>query len=99
MSRAARFYNPQFDLFLPSIVDLKFRDQKDTMERPFFSLSKSKWMKPIEYRNEHDGISHAKHAQDVPKAASGRKTPTPEFRRVELGLEGRRNRAGVATTL
>src|SRR5579863_2389286 len=56
MNRTARFYNPQFDLFLPSIVDLKFRDQKDTMERPFFSLSKSKRMKPIEYVNENDGI-------------------------------------------
>ncbi len=55
MSRT-RFYNPQFDLFLPSIVDLRFRDQKDTMERPFFSLSKSKRMKPIEYMNENDGI-------------------------------------------
>jgi plasmid replication initiation protein len=55
MSRT-RFYNPQFDLFLPSIVDLRFRDQKDTMERPFFSLSKSKRMKPIEYLNENDGI-------------------------------------------
>jgi len=55
MSRG-RFYNPQFDLFLPTIVDLKFRDQKDTMERPFFSLSKSKRMKPIEYINETDGI-------------------------------------------
>jgi plasmid replication initiation protein len=52
----ARFYNPQFDLFLPTIVDLRFRDQKDTMERPFFSLSKSKRMKPIEYINENDGI-------------------------------------------
>ena len=52
----SRFYNPQFDLFLPTIVDLKFRDQKDTMERPFFSLSKSKRMKPIEYVNENDGI-------------------------------------------
>jgi plasmid replication initiation protein len=51
-----RFYNPQFDLFLPNIVDLKFRDQKDTMERPFFSLSKSKRMKPIEYQNDNDGI-------------------------------------------
>jgi plasmid replication initiation protein len=51
-----RFYNPQFDLFLPNIVDLKFRDQKDTMERPFFSLSKSKRMKPIEYQNDKDGI-------------------------------------------
>src|ERR1700728_536254 len=52
----ARFYNPQFDLFLPTIVDLRFRDQKDTMERPFFSLSKSKRMKPIAYVNENDGI-------------------------------------------
>jgi plasmid replication initiation protein len=52
----ARFYNPQFDLFLPTIVDLRFRDQKDTMERPFFSLSKNKRMKPIEYVNENDGI-------------------------------------------
>ena len=34
--KGSRFYNPQFDLFLPTIVDLKFRDQKDTMERPFF---------------------------------------------------------------
>ena len=55
MSRA-RFYNPQFDLFLPTIVDLRFRDQKDTMERPFFSLSKSKRMKPIQYKNENDGV-------------------------------------------
>jgi plasmid replication initiation protein len=51
-----RFYNPQFDLFLPAIVDLRFRDQRDTMERPFFSLSKSKRLKPIEYNNENDGI-------------------------------------------
>jgi plasmid replication initiation protein len=51
-----RFYNPQFDLFLPNIVGLRFRDQKDTMERPFFSLSKSKRMKPIEYQNDNDGI-------------------------------------------
>jgi plasmid replication initiation protein len=55
MSRA-RFYNPQFDLFLPTIVDLRFRDQKDTMERPFFSLSKSKRMKAIQYNNENDGV-------------------------------------------
>lgn len=54
--RARRFYNPQFDLFLPAIVDLRFRDQKDTMERPFFSLSKSKRLKPIEYSSDADGI-------------------------------------------
>src|ERR1700722_337579 len=52
----SRFYKPQFDLFLPTIVDLRFRDQKDTMERPFFSLSKCKRMKPIEHLNENDDI-------------------------------------------
>ena len=51
-----RFYTPQFDLFLPTIVDLRFRDQKDTMERAFLSLSKAKPMKPIDYKNENDGI-------------------------------------------
>jgi plasmid replication initiation protein len=56
MDTSRRFYNPQFDLFLPAIVDMRFRDQKDIMERPFFSLSKSKRMKPIEYRNDNDGI-------------------------------------------
>ncbi len=33
------------------------------------------------------------------KQQAGRKTQTPEFRRVELGLEGRRNCACMATTL
>jgi plasmid replication initiation protein len=33
----------QFDLFVP------LRDQRETMERPFFSLSKNKRLKPIEY--------------------------------------------------
>jgi plasmid replication initiation protein len=51
-----RFYNAQFDLFIPTIVDLKLRDQQHTMERPFFSLSKAKRLLPIEYRNEKDGI-------------------------------------------
>lgn len=40
---------PQFDLFIPYIADLPLRDQRDTMERPFFSLSKSKRIKPIDY--------------------------------------------------
>lgn len=31
-------------------VDIPIRDQRDTMERPFFSLSKRKRLKPIEYR-------------------------------------------------
>lgn len=39
----------QFDLFLPYIADLHFRDQREMMERPFFSLAKSKRVKPIDY--------------------------------------------------
>ena len=37
----------QFDLFLPYLADLSLRDQRETMERPFFSLAKSKRVKPI----------------------------------------------------
>jgi plasmid replication initiation protein len=40
----------QFDLFSPYMGDLRLRDQRDTMERPFFSLSKHKRMKPILYK-------------------------------------------------
>lgn len=39
----------QFDLFRAYLVDLPLRDQREMMERPFFSLSKRKRMKPIEY--------------------------------------------------
>lgn len=39
----------QFDLFLPYIADLSFRDQREMMERPFFSLAKTKRVKPIDY--------------------------------------------------
>jgi plasmid replication initiation protein len=39
----------QFDLFLPYIADLPLRDQREMMERPFFSLAKSKRAKPIDY--------------------------------------------------
>lgn len=46
----------QFDFFIPAIVDLKWRDQQDTMERPFFSLSKNKRLKPIEYQSPRDGV-------------------------------------------
>jgi plasmid replication initiation protein len=44
-----RPHSPQFDLFIPYIADLPLRDQRDTMERPFFSLSKNKRIKPIDY--------------------------------------------------
>jgi plasmid replication initiation protein len=50
MTRARKkFVNEQFDLFLPYIADLNFRDQREMMERPFFSLAKSKRVKPIDY--------------------------------------------------
>jgi len=39
----------QFDLFVPFVADLSLRDQRETMERPFFSLSKNKRIKPIGY--------------------------------------------------
>lgn len=39
----------QFDFFVPFVADLPLRDQRETMERPFFSLAKRKRLKPIEY--------------------------------------------------
>lgn len=39
----------QTDLFAPSFVDIPIRDQRDTMERPFFSLAKKPRKTPIEY--------------------------------------------------
>lgn len=38
----------QFDLFTPFVHDLALRDQREIMERPFFSLSKKRFT-PIEY--------------------------------------------------
>ena len=39
----------QFDLFLPYLADLPLRDQREMMERPSFSLAKTKRSKPIDY--------------------------------------------------
>ena len=47
--RTRRSLDPQFELFVPYIADLPLRDQRETMERPFFSLGKRKRLKPIEY--------------------------------------------------
>lgn len=41
--------NPEFDLFIPLMGDLPLKDQREVMERPFFSLQKRKRVKPIEY--------------------------------------------------
>jgi plasmid replication initiation protein len=46
----------QFEMFLPYLADLPLRDQREMMERPFFSLAKSKRVKPIDYRSP-DGQS------------------------------------------
>ena len=43
--------NPEFDLFIPALGDLSLKDQREVMERPFFSLQKRKRLKPIEYRS------------------------------------------------
>lgn len=40
----------QPDLFATSFADIPIRDQRDTMERPFFSLSKRPRLEPIEYQ-------------------------------------------------
>lgn len=39
----------QPDLFVASFADIPIRDQRDTMERPFFSLAKKPRFTPIEY--------------------------------------------------
>lgn len=41
----------QMDLFLPYLADMPLRDQREVMERPFFSLAKSRRLKPIDYRS------------------------------------------------
>lgn len=51
--------SPEFDLFLPLMGDLPLKDQRETMERPFFSLQKRKRVKPIEY-NSPDGETWVK---------------------------------------
>ena len=39
----------QPDLFTPNFADIPIRDQRDAMERPFFSLAKKPRFTPIEY--------------------------------------------------
>jgi plasmid replication initiation protein len=56
MTQDKNFKNRQFDLFVPYSSDLSFRDQRETMERPFFSLSKRKRLKPIDYTSPDGSI-------------------------------------------
>lgn len=46
----------QFDLFVPYVADLPLRDQRETMERPFFSLAKRKRAKPILYESPNGEV-------------------------------------------
>jgi plasmid replication initiation protein len=46
----------QFDLFVPYVSDLPLRDQRETMERPFFSLAKRKRVKPILYQSPNGEV-------------------------------------------
>lgn len=57
MTRARRIsVGEQFDLFLPYIADLPLRDQREMMERPFFSLAKSRRVKPIDYTSPNGKV-------------------------------------------
>ncbi len=46
-----QYIDRQFDLFVPFVSGMSLRDQREMMERPFFSLSKKKRLKPIEYES------------------------------------------------
>lgn len=49
----------QLDLFfpIPDFSDIALRDYGETMQRPFFSLAKSKRVKPIEYTSPDGSVS------------------------------------------
>lgn len=49
----------QLDLFfpIPNFSDIALRDYGETMQRPFFSLAKSKRIKPIEYTSPDGSVS------------------------------------------
>ena len=49
-------YAERFDLFIPYISDIPLCDQRETMERPFFSLAKRKRLKPIEYTSPNGEV-------------------------------------------
>lgn len=44
--------NRQLDLFIALLDDIPTRDQRETMERPFFSLSKTPRTTPIDYQTK-----------------------------------------------
>ena len=57
MSGKRPVVRPQLDLFVPFLSDIDLRDQMELMERPFFSLSKNKRMREIDYRSPDGTVS------------------------------------------
>jgi len=53
--RAIRLH--EFDPFIPQGGRLALKDQREVMERPFFSLAKRKRLKPIEYQSPDGEVS------------------------------------------
>ena len=62
----------QFEMFftLPDFSDISLRDYQETMQRPFFSLSKRKRIKPIDYVSPDRTVT----VQVLPNAAYGMAT-------------------------
>jgi len=48
--------HPNQDLFIRDLIDYSPKDDRSLMERPFFSLSKRKRNKPIEYQSEDGSV-------------------------------------------
>ena len=53
----SRRATPQLDLFVAALSDIQLRDQRETMERPFFSLSKRKRLTPINYASPDGSVT------------------------------------------
>jgi hypothetical protein len=51
MSKRSARRDENFDLFVPRMNELPLKDQREMMERPFFSLAKRKRLKAIEYES------------------------------------------------
>lgn len=62
----------QFEMFftLPDFSDISLRDYQETMQRPFFSLSKRKRVKPIDYISPDRSVT----VQVLPNSAYGMAT-------------------------
>lgn len=52
----SRILENPLELFVPVVTDMPLRDQRETMERPFFSLGKKKRLQPIEYVSKDGSI-------------------------------------------